>query len=203
MNYDKRNFYRSVATTIKKGDVITLDGGTGEVFLGEVKTMEPKLSGEFAELMALADKHRKLGIFTNADTPKDAKVARKFGAEGIGLCRTEHMFFDADRIDAVREMIVAENKEDRKKALAKILPMQKGDFKQLFEVMKGSPLLLDFLIPHFMNFCLRQMLKLQILRRNWISILIVSKQKLNLFTKLIPCSVIGVVDLPLRSQKFM
>lgn len=137
---------------IKKGDVITLDGGTGEVFLGEVKTMEPNLSPEFAELMALADKHRKLGIFTNADTPKDALVARKFGAEGIGLCRTEHMFFDADRIDAVREMIVAENKEDRKKALAKILPMQKGDFKQIFEVMKGYPVVIRLLDPPLHEF---------------------------------------------------
>src|SRR5476649_473397 len=108
---------RARGHVLKKGDVITLDGGTGEVFLGEVKTVESGLSDSFDELMVLADKYRKLGIQTNADTPQDARVARKFGAEGIGLCRTEHMFFDTERIDAVREMIVADSRADRERAL--------------------------------------------------------------------------------------
>ena len=138
--------------TLKKGDSITLDGGTGEVFLGEVKTVEPKLSESFESLMKLADKHRKLGVLTNADTPKDAATARRFGAEGIGLCRTEHMFFDSDRIDAVREMIVAENKEDREKALKKLLPMQRGDFVQLFEEMAGLPVVIRLLDPPLHEF---------------------------------------------------
>ncbi|MDZ4676407.1 MAG: pyruvate, phosphate dikinase [Oligoflexia bacterium] len=137
---------------LKKGDIITLDGSTGEVFLGEVKTVEPRLSGNFDALMTLADKYRRLGIEANADTPHDARVARKFGAEGIGLCRTEHMFFDAERIDAVREMIVAENKADREKALAKLLPMQRSDFIQLFEEMKGFPVTIRLLDPPLHEF---------------------------------------------------
>lgn len=137
---------------LKKGDVITLDGSTGEVFLGEVKTVKPELSAQFNDLMKLADKYRKLGVLTNADTPKDAKTAREFGAEGIGLCRTEHMFFDTDRIDAVREMIVAENRQDREKALNKILPMQKSDFLQIFTEMAGYPVTIRLLDPPLHEF---------------------------------------------------
>ncbi len=138
--------------TLKKGDVITLDGSTGEVYLGEVKTVQPSLSGSFEELMKLADKHRKMGVLTNADTPNDAKIARQFGAEGIGLCRTEHMFFDTERIDAVREMIVADNRNEREKALAKILPMQKSDFIQIFEEMRGFPVTIRLLDPPLHEF---------------------------------------------------
>lgn len=138
--------------TLKKGDSITLDGGTGEVFLGEVKTVEPKLSADFDALMKLADKHKKLGVLTNADTPKDAATARRYGAEGIGLCRTEHMFFDSERIDVVREMIVAENTTDREKALEKLLPMQKSDFAQLFEEMAGFPVTIRLLDPPLHEF---------------------------------------------------
>ena len=142
--------------TIKEGDLITLDGSSGEVFLGQVPTMEPTLSGDFGTLMKWANKYRKLGVRTNADTPKDAKVAREFGAEGIGLCRTEHMFFEEDRIFAVRQMIVSETLEQREEALAKIFPMQKNDFKQLFEIMKGLPVKIRLLDPPLHEFLPRE-----------------------------------------------
>ncbi|MGE5085196.1 MAG: pyruvate, phosphate dikinase [Bacillota bacterium] len=137
---------------LKKGDVITLDGSTGEVFLGEVKTVEPKLDAYFERIMKIADRIRKLKVRTNADTPKDAQTAKNFGAEGIGLCRTEHMFFGADRIDAVREMIIADNKMDREKALAKLLPMQRDDFYQLFKIMDGLPTTIRLLDPPLHEF---------------------------------------------------
>ncbi|MDZ4084999.1 MAG: pyruvate, phosphate dikinase, partial [Bdellovibrionales bacterium] len=137
---------------LKKGDLITLDGSTGEVFLGEVKTVEPELSGEFDRIMKLADSKRTMGIRANADTPKDAFTARGFGAEGIGLCRTEHMFFGADRIDAVREMIVAETRAERELALEKLLPMQRSDFLELFKTMKGYPVTIRLLDPPLHEF---------------------------------------------------
>lgn len=137
---------------IKKGDTITLDGSTGEVFLGEVATIEPVLDGSFSELMVLADKFRTMGVRTNADNPKDAQMARSFGAEGIGLCRTEHMFFGAERIDAIREMIMAENTDERKKALDKLLPFQKDDFLQLFNEMVGLPVTIRLLDPPLHEF---------------------------------------------------
>lgn len=137
---------------IKKGDIITLDGATGEIYLGEVKTVEPKLDGTFTRLMGMADRVRRLKVRANADTPKDAQTARDFGAEGIGLCRTEHMFFGADRIDAVREMIVADTKNEREKALAKLLPMQRQDFYQLFKIMQGYPVTIRLLDPPLHEF---------------------------------------------------
>ena len=137
---------------LKKGDFITLDGGTGEVFLGEVKTIEPQLDETFERVMKLADKHRRMKVRANADTPKDAETARRFGAEGIGLCRTEHMFFGAERIDAVREMIVAESKREREAALAKLLPMQRQDFIELFKSMKGYPVTIRLLDPPLHEF---------------------------------------------------
>lgn len=137
---------------LKKGDMITLDGSTGEVFLGEVKTIEPKLDQNFDRIMKIADQVRTLRVRTNADTPKDAQTARDFGAEGIGLCRTEHMFFGADRIDAVREMITSENRQERERALAKILPMQREDFVQLFKIMDGHPVTIRLLDPPFHEF---------------------------------------------------
>ncbi|MCC6277440.1 MAG: pyruvate, phosphate dikinase [Oligoflexia bacterium] len=143
---------RAKGFVLKKGDVITLDGSTGEVFLGEVKTVEPQLSGHFDELMQMADKFRKLKVRTNADTPKDAQTARRFGAEGIGLCRTEHMFFDSDRIDSVREMIVADTKQEREVALAKLLPMQRSDFIGIFEEMSGLPVTVRLLDPPLHEF---------------------------------------------------
>jgi pyruvate,orthophosphate dikinase len=137
---------------LKQGDIITLDGGTGEVFLGEVKTIEPVLDETFEKVMKLADQARTLKIRTNADTPKDAATARQFGAEGIGLCRTEHMFFGADRIDAMREMILADSKEEREEALAKLLPMQRFDFFELFKIMKGYPVTIRLLDPPLHEF---------------------------------------------------
>ncbi|HKZ18250.1 MAG TPA: putative PEP-binding protein, partial [Geobacteraceae bacterium] len=138
--------------TMNKGDVITLDGSTGEVMLGNVPTVPPQLTGDFGTLMVWVDKFRKLKVRTNADTPADARVARKFGAEGIGLTRTEHMFFEADRIAAVREMILADSIEARKIALEKILPMQKGDFIGIFREMKGLPVTIRLLDPPLHEF---------------------------------------------------
>src|SRR5215475_8324419 len=123
-------------TVLKRGETVTIDGSTGQVLAGKVPMVEPELSGEFGTLMTWADKARALGVRANADTPADARLAVRFGAQGIGLCRTEHMFFDEDRIQAVREMILSEQVESRRKALAKLLPMQRGDFVELFEIMK-------------------------------------------------------------------
>ncbi|MFA6341174.1 MAG: putative PEP-binding protein, partial [Candidatus Paceibacterota bacterium] len=128
---------RSKDIVIKEGEFISLDGSTGKVYKGKLGTQDPSLSGNFGTLMKWSDKFRKMGVRTNADTPHDAEVARKFGAEGIGLCRTEHMFFEGERIKAVREMILAGDLEARKKALAKIYPYQKGDFAGLFRAMDG------------------------------------------------------------------
>jgi pyruvate, orthophosphate dikinase len=135
-----------------QGEIITLDGGTGEIFLGEVKTIQPELSSTFDRLMKMADKVRRLTVRANADTPQDAQTARNFGAQGIGLCRTEHMFFGADRIDAVRLMIIAENTADREKALAQLLPMQRSDFAQLFKIMSGYPVTIRLLDPPLHEF---------------------------------------------------
>ena len=137
---------------VSEGDLITLDGSTGEVFLGEVPTINPELSGYFGTIMEWSDKYKKLGVRTNADTPRDAQVARDFGAKGIGLCRTEHMFFQADRIFAVRQMILSDTLEQRKAALAKIFPMQKNDFKELFQIMKGFPVKIRLLDPPLHEF---------------------------------------------------
>jgi pyruvate,orthophosphate dikinase len=138
--------------TIKAGDVITINGSTGEVILGEVPTIQPELSGDFATVMGWADGMRKLKVRANAETPTDARTALKFGAEGIGLCRTEHMFFDAERIIAVREMIVAEDEASRRAALAKILPMQRQDFVDLFTIMDGLPVTIRLLDPPLHEF---------------------------------------------------
>jgi len=138
--------------TLKQGDIVTIDGSTGQVLVGQVKMIEPELSGEFATLMSWADKARRLGVRANADTPSDARTALKYGAEGIGLCRTEHMFFEADRIQAVREMILADNEKARRAALAKILPMQRGDFVELFEIMGGLPVTIRLLDPPLHEF---------------------------------------------------
>jgi len=137
---------------LKEGDYISLNGSTGEVYLNEVKTQAAELSGDFAELMELADKYTRLKVRTNADTPHDAQVARNFGAVGIGLCRTEHMFFEGEKIKAMREMILAENAEGRRKALAKILPYQKEDFKGIFKAMEGLPVTVRLLDPPLHEF---------------------------------------------------
>src|SRR5437763_16328313 len=129
-----------------------LDGSTGEIMLGTVPTVQPEMSGDFADLMSWADEVRTLGIRANAETPGDAAQARKFGAEGIGLCRTEHMFFEGDRIVAVREMILADDEKSRRAALAKLLPIQRGDFADLFEIMSGLPVTIRLLDPPLHEF---------------------------------------------------
>ncbi len=139
-------------TVVNSGDQITIDGGTGEIMLGEVPTVQPKLASEFATLMEWADGIRRLRVRANAETPTDTRAAREFGAEGIGLCRTEHMFFDGDRIVAVREMIVAESLAGRRAALQKILPMQRADFIELFRIMKGAPVTVRLLDPPLHEF---------------------------------------------------
>ena len=138
--------------SVKAGDWISLDGSTGEVMLGRVPTRNPKLSGNFTTIMKWADEMRKLNVRTNADTPHDSEVARKFGAEGIGLCRTEHMFFEGDRILAVREMILAGDESGRRKALEKLLPMQRGDFEGIFKAMRGLPVTIRLLDPPLHEF---------------------------------------------------
>ena len=138
--------------TFTHNDVLSIDGSTGEVMLGEIATQEPKLSGDFATVMGWADKYRTLKVRTNADTPADAKRAREFGAEGIGLCRTEHMFFEGDRIVAMRAMILADNLADRKKALKNLLPLQRKDFIGLFTAMKGLPVTIRLLDPPLHEF---------------------------------------------------
>ena len=136
----------------RKGDILTIDGGTGEVLKGRVKMRQPELSGDFATVMGWADKLRRLGVRVNADTPREARQAREFGAEGIGLCRTEHMFFDESRILAMREMICADDEAGRRKALAKMLPMQRSDFEELFEIMAGLPVTIRLLDPPLHEF---------------------------------------------------
>ena len=137
---------------LKEGDTLTLDGSTGQIMGGEVATIEPEMDGDFGTIMDWADRHRRMRVRTNAETPADCRMARQFGAEGIGLCRTEHMFFDADRIQAVREMILAENEDGRREALAKLLPEQRSDFQTIFEVMAGLPCTIRLLDPPLHEF---------------------------------------------------
>ena len=140
------------ARELKEGDIITLDGANGEVMAGKVATIEPELVGDFGTLMAWADQHRRMKVRTNAETPEDCRMARQFGAEGIGLCRTEHMFFDAGRISAVRQMILAEDEVGRRAALAKLLPEQRADFQAIFAVMAGLPVTIRLLDPPLHEF---------------------------------------------------
>lgn len=151
IDYAAKTFTAS-GVTVNEGDVVTINGSTGEVISGKVPTIQPKLSDDFAQLMQWADETRQLKVRTNAETPQDAATARKFGAEGIGLCRTEHMFFDSERIVAVREMILAETVEGRKTALAKLLPMQRSDFVELFKIMAGLPVTIRLLDPPLHEF---------------------------------------------------
>ncbi len=137
---------------LKEGDVITLDGASGEIMAGEVRTIEPELAGDFGTLIGWADTHRRMKVRTNAETPADCRMARQFGAEGIGLCRTEHMFFDASRISAVRQMILAEDEAGRRAALAKLLPEQRADFRAIFEIMAGLPVTIRLLDPPLHEF---------------------------------------------------
>ena len=138
--------------TYHEGDFISIDGSTGNIYDGIIPTVDAEIAGEFGRIMELADEYRKLKVRTNADTPADAKKARELGAEGIGLCRTEHMFFEADRIAAFREMICADTVEGREAALAKILPYQQGDFEKLYEALEGNPVTIRFLDPPLHEF---------------------------------------------------
>src|SRR5262249_6531671 len=138
--------------TLRKGDLIAIDGSTGEIFKGALPTHEPKFSGEFNTLLQWADEVRVLRVRTNADTPEDAERAREFGAEGIGLCRTEHMFMSQDRLPVVQEMIMATATPEREQALAKLLPMQREDFKGIFRAMQGLPVTIRLLDPPLHEF---------------------------------------------------
>ncbi len=151
IDYEKKIF-KTASSEIKEGDIITIDGSSGRIILGSVPTLKPEISGEFSKLMSWADNVRKLRVRTNAETPLDTKVARDFGAEGIGLCRTEHMFFDEERIISVREMILSKTKEDRLKALLKLLPYQKKDFVEIFKIMHGLPVTVRLLDPPLHEF---------------------------------------------------
>lgn len=149
---EEQKFFEINGKRFVEGDYISLDGSTGKVYGEKIATTEATISGEFAELMAWADKYRSMEVRTNADSPRDAKVAYDFGAQGIGLCRTEHMFFEADRIKPMREMILSSTKEEREKALAKILPMQQKDFEELYKAMKGYPVTVRYLDPPLHEF---------------------------------------------------
>ena len=151
IDYEKKLF-KAGSIEIKEGDIITIDGGSGKVMLGEIPTVKPDISGDFSKLMAWADKYRKLKVRTNSETPVDTKTGRDFGAEGIGLCRTEHMFFDEKRIISVREMILSNTPEDRKAALTKLLPYQKSDFFEIFKIMNGLPVTVRLLDPPLHEF---------------------------------------------------
>ena len=151
IDYEKKIF-KIKNKSIKEGETITIDGSTGRVIFGKVKTIKPEISGDFLKVMKWADKFKRLKIRTNSETPNDTKTAREFGAEGIGLCRTEHMFFDEDRILSVREMILSKSKVDRDKALSKLLPYQKNDFIKIFTIMKGLPVTVRLLDPPLHEF---------------------------------------------------
>ena len=151
INYETKTFKTS-SVEVKEGDIITIDGSSGRVILGEVSTVKPEISGDFSKLMSWADGFRKLKVRTNSETPLDTKTARDFGAEGIGLCRTEHMFFDEERILSVREMILSKTIEDRSKALEKLLPHQRKDFSEIFKIMNGLPVTVRLLDPPLHEF---------------------------------------------------
>jgi pyruvate, orthophosphate dikinase len=148
----KERVFRVGGREVREGEVITIDGSSGEVMFGEVPTVQPELSGDFAALMVWADATRRMKVRANAETPADCRIARDFGAEGVGLCRTEHMFFEASRITAVRQMILAEDEAGRRVALAKLLPEQRADFKGIFEVMAGLPVTIRLLDPPLHEF---------------------------------------------------
>lgn len=150
--HEEEKYFELGGMTIKEGDFISIDGSTGNIYGEAIPTTEAAISGDFGRFMGWADKARKLEVYTNADNPRDAKQGRKFGAQGIGLCRTEHMFFEGDRIKAVREMIVAKDVESRKKALAKLLPYQQSDFEGIYEAMEGCPVTIRFLDPPLHEF---------------------------------------------------
>ncbi len=152
--------------TFHEGDCISIDGSTGNIYDGIIPTVDASIAGEFGRIMAWADKYRRLKVRTNADTPTDAKKARELGAQGIGLCRTEHMFFEPDRISAIREMICSDTVEERETALSKLLPMQQGDFEQLYEAMEGNPVIIRYLDPPLHEFVPTEEADIELLAKN-------------------------------------
>ena len=166
VNYAKATM-TAAGLTFNRGDLLTIDGATGQVIKGAIKMRQPDLSDEFTILMEWADAVRRMGVRANADTPRDARVAQKFGAEGIGLCRTEHMFFEGERIVAFREMILAGDEAGRRGALAKLLPIQRADFTGLFEIMSGLPVTIRLLDPPLHGFCRTPRPKSRRSRRPW------------------------------------
>ena len=182
-------------TVLKEGDWVTLNGTTGELIVGKLDLVDVEVTGYFGELMAWAEEFRAIGIRTNAETPPDAEVAKNVGAEGIGLCRTEHMFFEGDRIKAVRQMILAKDKEGREAALAKLLPYQKGDFKAIFEVMDGMPVTIRLLDPPLHEFLPHEDAQIKDLAEEMVSALTNSSRQSAVLAKSTPCS---VMRLPLR-----
>ena len=187
--------------TYKEGDWISLNGSTGEVYADKIPTIDPELSGDFGELMDLCDKHTKMLVRTNADTPKDAEVARNFGAQGIGLTRTEHMFFEGDRIKAIREMILSKDLEGRTGALAKILPYQREDFEGIFEANERTSLsrFVSWILL-CMNSYLTNLKTRQKWLKKWALRLKKSKQRSNLLKNSTPCwdIVVAVWVTPIR-----
>ena len=195
INVDYKNRTVEIdGVVLKEGDFISLNGTNGRVYQGQVLTQAAELSGDFADLMNLCSKYSKLLVRTNADTPHDAKVARAFGASGIGLCRTEHMFFDADKIVAMREMILAEDLEGRKKALAKLLPIQKEDFKGIFRAMDGFPVNVRLLDPLSMNLFRMMQKGRKKWQRPWELQLNIFVSVLKVFVSIILCWAIEAVD---------
>ena len=149
---EEEKYFTLGGYTFHEGDYISIDGNTGKIYKGDIKTEEATVSGNFGRIMSLADKYRTLGIRTNADNPKDTKKAIELGAEGIGLCRTEHMFFEEDRIPKIRKMILSETSEERTKALNELIPFQKGDFKAMYKELKGMPMTVRYLDPPLHEF---------------------------------------------------
>ena len=202
IDYEKKLF-KVQDREIKEGDLITIDGSTGRIILGEVKTVKPEISGEFSKLMNWADNYRKLKIRTNSETPLDSKTARDFGAEGIGLCRTEHMFFDEERILSVREMILSKTKDDRLLALSKLLPHQKKDFIDIFKIMNGLPVTVRLLDPPLHEFLPRTDKEIGEVASSLNIPIKELKVRIPNFTNKIQCLGTEVVDLEYLFLKFM
>ena len=150
--YEEEKYFQLGDVTVKEGEYISLDGSTGNIYLGDIPTQEASIGGNFARMMDWADKYRRLRVRTNADTPADTRNAVKLGAEGIGLCRTEHMFFEPDRIPKIRKMILSDSQEEREKALNELIPYQKGDFKAMYEALEGRPMTVRYLDPPLHEF---------------------------------------------------
>lgn len=190
------DFFHINGKKYNEGDVISLDGSTGNVYGEAIPTMEASVTGNFGTIMSWANKYRVMKVRTNADTPKDAANAVRFGAEGIGLCRTEHMFFDSDRIMPMREMIVSKTEQERRKALAKLLPMQRKDFEGIYEAMEGRPVTIRFLDPPLHEFLPHKDEEIKELAQQMGLGFRSLKPPLSVCTSSIPCSVTAAAVFP-------